>query len=95
MPPIAFKGCFCTGHHCFHPRPSVQGSPNVFVNGIEVHRVTDLWGSHCCGVSCHTGTLKEGSTTVYANGLNIGRIGDPVDCGSYVVTGSPDTFAGG
>ena len=43
----------------------------------------------------HGGVLASGSSTVFANGRQIGRIGDPVDCGSTVASGSGDVFAGG
>ncbi|WP_184049032.1 PAAR domain-containing protein [Roseospira visakhapatnamensis] len=43
---------------------------------------------------CHDSILASGSPTVYVNSLQISRIGDPVACGSSVMTGSPDVFAG-
>lgn len=93
-PPVTRKGDMCTGHGCFPSRPSNQGSPNVFVNTIPVHRESDSWSSHCC-VSCHSSVLASGSSTVFVNGLEMGRIGDPVACGSNVATGSQNVFAGG
>lgn len=36
-----------------------------------------------------------GSATVFANGMPLGRVGDPVACGSSVAAGSPNVFAGG
>jgi len=39
--------------------------------------------------------LAAGSSTVYTNGKQQGRCGDPVACGSTVATCSEDTFAGG
>jgi uncharacterized Zn-binding protein involved in type VI secretion len=85
----------CSGHGCFPPRPNDQASSNVFVNGIGTHRQTDHWPIHCCGDTCHTSNLAKGSSTVYVNGLQLGRIGDPVACGSAVAQGSPNVFAGG
>ena len=56
--------------------------------GVFVH--------NCCpGPVCHSGNLASGSSTVYVNGLQCGRIGDPVDCGSVVAQGSGNVFAGG
>ena len=94
MPAVTRLGDVCTGHGCFPSRPSVSASPTVFVNGIAVHRQGDSWDSHCCGV-CHTSTLAAGSASVYVDGKQIGRIGDPVACGSSVASGSGDVFAGG
>jgi len=38
--------------------------------------------------------LAEGSASVFVEGQGVGRIGDPVACGSVVAEGSPDVFAG-
>ena len=43
MPAVTRKGDSCTGHGCFPARPSTSGSPDVFVNGIAVHRQGDSW----------------------------------------------------
>jgi uncharacterized Zn-binding protein involved in type VI secretion len=94
MPAVTRLGDLCTGHGCWPARPNDQGSPNVFCNGIAVHRKTDHWETHCCK-SCHDSVLAEGSPTVFVNGLPLGRIGDPVACGSSVATGSPDVFSDG
>jgi hypothetical protein len=37
----------CTGHGCFSPRPNDQGSPDVFINNLASHRLTDHWVTHC------------------------------------------------
>ncbi|MGQ7247200.1 PAAR domain-containing protein [Halomonas sp. V046] len=96
MPAITRKGDTCTGHGSFPPRPSTTGSGSVFINGIPVHRQGDAWAVHCNSQPvCHGGSLASGSSSVYADGKQIGRIGDPVNCGSSVATGSPDVFAGG
>ena len=100
MPAVTRQGDICTGHECFPPRASTAGSPNVFVNDTPAHRQTDGWAAHTCTHpeiphGTHAGTLAAGSGTVYCNGLQLGRIGDPVDCGSSVATGSGNVFAGG
>lgn len=84
----------CTGHGCWPPRPNATASPDVFVNARAQHRLGDQWQSHCC-VGCHGGYLVSGSKTVFANGLEKARIGDPVSCGSRCRDGSPDTYTGG
>lgn len=94
MPPATRMGDMCTGHGCYPSRPSVQGSPTVFVNGVALHRQGDAWASHCCS-SCHGGALARGCPTVFANGVEAGRVGDPVSCGSHVAQGSPNVFIGG
>ena len=95
MPPAHRKGDICTGHGCFPPRPSAQGSPNVFTNNIPQHRLTDAWSAHCCGPPCHGSVLCAGSPNVFANTLAVARKGDPVCCGSACATHSPNVFANG
>ena len=96
MPAVHLKGQQCSGHGCFPPRPNSQGSPNVFVNGIAVHRQGDAWEAHGCGVCIpHGGSMASASGTVFANGKGIARIGDSVDCGSVASEGSSNVFAGG
>lgn len=95
MPPVTRLGDVCTGHACFPPRGNSGASPNVFTNNIKTHRRTDPWPVHCCGSSCHASVLAKGSSNVFANYLDVCRIGDPVACGSAVAQGSPNVFAGG
>lgn len=94
MPAAARLSDYCSGHGCFSSRPTIQGSPNVFMNFLPAHRQGDAYAVHCC-VTCHASVLAKGSSTVYVNGLQQGRIGDPVACGSFVATGSPNVFVGG
>jgi len=97
MPAVTRLGDSCSGHGCWPPRPSTGASPDVFVNGIAVHRQGDAWAPHTCPTipETHDSVLAAGSSTVYVNGKQIGRIGDPVACGSTVATGSANVFAGG
>ncbi|WP_136067091.1 PAAR domain-containing protein [Modicisalibacter radicis] len=97
MPAVTRKGDSGTGHGCWPPRPSTGGSGDVFVNGIAAHRAGDAWASHTCPAipETHASALGGGSSTVYANGKALGRIGDPVACGSTVAGGSSNVFAGG
>lgn len=97
MPAVTRLGDSCTGHGCWPPRPSTGASPNVYANGIAVHGQGDAWAAHTCLAipETHASVLASGSSSVYVNGKQIGRIGDPVACGSIVATGSGDVFAGG
>lgn len=95
MPAATRLGDECTGHGCFPPRPNDEASPNVFINGIAAHRQGDHWVTHCCGPSCHDSNLASGSSTVFVNGKQAARIGDPVACGSAIAQGSPNVFIGG
>lgn len=96
MPGVARLGDKCTGHGGWPARVNDSASPNVFVNGIAVHRQGDHWVVHCDpNPSCHDSTLASGSGTVFVNGKQCGRIGDPVACGSTIAAGSGNVFAGG
>ena len=97
MPALTRLGDQCTGHGCWPSRPNNGASVNVFADTIPVHRQSDSWSVHCCPPIplCHSSTLAAGSRTVFANFLQLGRIGDPVACGSSVATGSGTVFAGG
>ena len=94
--PVTRLGDLCTGHGCWPSRANNSASPNVYANDIAVHRHTDGWALHCCPPIplCHSSILAAGSGTVFANDLGVGRITDPVACGSTVQTGSPNVYAG-
>ncbi len=96
MPAVVRLGDICTGHGCWPPRANVEASPNVYCNGIPVHRQGDAWAPHTCPIipETHAGTLASGSATVFVNGKQLARIGDPVSCGSSCATGSVDVFSG-
>lgn len=79
----------CSGHSGHKPRPCVQGSPDVMINSRPAHRKGDKWGPHH-----HTSVLAKGSTTVFTNSRQQGRIGDPIVCKSRVAQGSFDVLIG-
>ena len=97
MPGVARLGDVCTGHGCWPSRANSAASPDVFINGAGAHREADGWAAHTCPdiPETHASVLASGSSTVFVNGRQLGRIGDPVACGSTVATGSDDVFAGG
>lgn len=98
MPGAVRLGDSCSGHGCWPSRSNVQGSPNVYINGLPAHRYTDQWASHCCTVEpypCHSGSAGSGSPNVLVNGLPQCRIGDNVNCGSTMVSGSSNVFVNG
>ena len=98
MPPVVRHRDICTGHDCWPPRENRTVSNNVFVNDRGAHRQSDSWKVHCrqcIPIQCHDAILSRGSRTVYVNSRQLGRIGDPVSCGSLCATGSPNVIAGG
>ncbi len=91
---VARLGDMDSGHGGFNPRGSTGGSPDVFVNGIAVHRVGDEWPRHSKGKSGHDSITTGGSSTVFCNGRAVARIGDTLNCGSIIAQGSTDVFCG-
>src|SRR5262249_20391235 len=86
----------CTGHDDCPPRKPVEGSPDVFLDGHAVVRLGDRWASHhCARHSPHEGRVMQASDEVTVNGMPVVRVGDPLDCGGRVKTGSEALYAGG
>lgn len=97
--PAARLGDIASGHGCHHPpSPAIEGSPNVFINGLPAVREGDAYMEHgcptCSGGAPHPRKLAAGSPTVFINGRPAGRVGDAIDCGGSVLTGSPNVFIG-
>ena len=98
MPGIAKMGALCTGHGLYPPRPNVQSSPDVLVEGLGAVRLGDLWLVHQKPGGTpnpHTSVVAAGSATVLINGIAAARIGDPLVCGSVIAEGAPTVTAGG
>jgi len=84
-----------TGHDQCSAVPLVEGSPNVFCDGLPVGRVNDKYDSHgCIAHPSHQDYISAGSSTVFVNGLPIARKGDPVEKGGSVDQASSTVFAG-
>jgi len=84
--------------HCSTPfRAQAVGS--VFANGIAISCQGHLNTPHLLPCPCprcccmHVAPLKRGSPNVFAEGIAVGRIGDPT-C-TAVAQGSPNVFANG
>lgn len=85
---------------CPHSRSGTNstGSPDVFINNLKSHRLTDTGPTNCP----HSGTFEsvEGSPNVFVNGLPKTRITDTTIClncgqsGNHV-SGSQDVFVNG
>ena len=97
MPSIARIGDTNSVHECGVVPTAAEGSTNVFVNGIPVHRVGDSNSSHPSvpAPSCadHTTTLSTGSANVFGNGQPIGRLGDSYTWGMEVTSGAQNVVA--
>jgi uncharacterized Zn-binding protein involved in type VI secretion len=69
----------------------LDGSPNVFCNGLPLARVGDPVECFIHGAQ----SISGGSGTVFANGSGVARVGDPCSCGAIISSGSPNVFVGG
>ena len=87
---VTLKGMVCTGHGCWPPRPSTQGSDWFDIGGVPVHLQSHTWAAHTCPPipETHASVLASGSSLFDVMGLQVGRIGDPVACGSSVAQGT-------
>lgn len=67
----------------------MEGSGLFDIEGVEVHLEGHAWASHTCPdiPETHGGILSSGSSLFDIGGKQIGRIGDPVSCGSSVAEG--------
>ncbi|GAA3584027.1 MAG: PAAR domain-containing protein [Pseudomonadales bacterium] len=70
--------------------PTLAASPNVFVGGLPIARLTDKLV--CVGPP---DVIVQGSATVFANGLPVARLGDSTAHGGKIVVGNPTVLVGG
>lgn len=92
--PAAYLGAFhvCPGKTGKVPHvggPTLAASPNVFVGGLPLARVSDKLV--CVGP---TDTITQGSSSVTANGLAVARLGDGTAHGGKIVVGNPTVIVG-
>lgn len=72
----------------------IPTATKTFVNGKLVIRLGDLIASH--GTNEHiAATMIEASSTVFAEGIAVCRLGDKASCDHVITSASPDSFAGG
>lgn len=65
--PAVRQGEDYTAGHCYNPTifPTVQSAgSNVYCNNVPLVTGGDTIQQHCCGDSCHTGTLSDHSPDV-------------------------------
>ncbi len=102
MPAVCRIGdSLSTGHACIGTTTiasSNQTTKNVYANAILIDVVGAPTVSHPFPPSppCapHVANLNKGSSTVFINGIAVGRIGDSADAGA-MTSGSSNVFAGG
>lgn len=98
MPGGARKGDLAKGHGCFPDSPVIQGSPDVFINGLSAARLGDAVEAHSCtcGKDCgtHSRIISEGSATVFINGRPAATVSHGINCGGVIISGSGDVIIG-
>lgn len=99
MPAVCREGdSLSTGHGCTGSTTIASSNTDktVSANGIPIIVVGAPTVSHTIGPPCvpHVANLNAGSSTVFVNGISVGRIGDSADAGA-MTSGSPNVFAGG
>lgn len=97
MPAVAFNGGMLSGHGCFHPHNIVGGVSTVMVTGkvIACKDASNSTPHSCPKVPPHASPIGKGSSTVFAGGFSVARIGDSTYCGSTIAQGASTVFAGG
>lgn len=86
MPAVARHGDPCGG-------TIIATAIHTNVNGLAIARLGDSITPH--GTGAHAAaTLIEASSTVFAEGIRVCRVGDAASCGHTISAGSPNTFAG-
>ena len=87
MPAIATEESLCSGHDGFPPRQAIEGQPLFVVNGVPVHCEGMAWQLHAKPDNPPHGGVGIGSMPFTVNGAPVCVEGDPVSCGSVIVTG--------
>lgn len=82
-----------SSHGCYPPTPTISGSPDVLINGRPAIRVDDPLLLHGCP-NCppHPRKMSKGCASVLINGKPACGVGDDVNCGGVLITGSGDVL---
>ena len=101
MPAVCRVGdSLSTGHICSSTTTIASSATDgtVHANGIDIIVVGAPTVSHpfppAPPCAPHVANLNAGSSTVFINGIAVGRIGDSADAGS-MTSGSSNVFVGG
>jgi uncharacterized Zn-binding protein involved in type VI secretion len=91
MPRAARRGDLSTGNDTCKARPAREGSPDVMFNDQPALRAGDGLVPHTCAIhGPRAGKTGAGSATIFVNDLPVTRVGDEVDCGGHMSSGSDD-----
>lgn len=76
--------CARIGDSISHGGTIIEGSDNVFAEGLGVARVGDK--VYCSKHKLQT--IVSGSSSVFTNGRGTARVGDSISCGATITTRS-------
>ncbi len=102
MPSVCrHKSLASTGHGCDKVVPIIATAFSVRVGGQKIGRMLDRLMPHtipcvcppCCCMP-HPAKVNRGSTSVFAEGRPVARIGDSADMGKMITGNSNGVFAG-
>ena len=85
MPAISRLGDVGSYHDQYPDTIIIQGSDNVDLNSLPVVRQGDALNPHE-----HSRHLAKGSSSCDVNSRGLGFVTCPVDCGGFLITGSPN-----
>lgn len=91
---VALSTSLCSGHDGFQPRSPVTYSDTTFIAGAGVVCIGDTWEFHEHGGKNHDSVQSTGSSSIFLGNKAVARIGDSIECGSTVMTGSNTVFFG-
>ena len=72
---------------------ALDGSHNVFANGVGVVRAGDTVTAHGSAPHSPAPPMIAGSNNVFVNGIAVVNAGDAAACG-HTISGSSDVFVG-
>ena len=87
MAGVAVHVATTKGHDGFPPTTSVGGSDYITIDGKPVIVEGTRFVQHCNN-SCHTPVAIEGSDYISIDGIAVCEIGNLLDCGDRIATGS-------
>ena len=88
MPKAVRQGDTGTDHAGFPPTPIIEGSSNVFIDGLPAARVGDSLMPHAKpNHPPHPRSISSGSSTVFINGKPAAITGGDVSCGGVTIGG--------
>ena len=87
------KSLAATGHGCDSVVPIIATAFSVKVGGKKIGRRLDRLMPGCCCMA-HPAKVNRGSTSVFAEGRPVARIGDSADMGKMITGNRNGVFAG-